>query len=83
MKKQSNLSQLMGYAGRHKCLTYLSLLLSAVSAVLALFPFVFLFFIIREVIEAAPNYVQATHVVHNGWMAVIFTSAAVSREDCV
>ena len=24
MKKQSNLSQLMGYAGRHKILTYLS-----------------------------------------------------------
>ena len=56
MKKQSNLSQLMGYAGNHKYLTYLSLVLSAVSAVLTLFPFVFLFFIIREVIEVAPNF---------------------------
>ena len=26
MKKQSNLSQLMGYAGRHKILTYLAIL---------------------------------------------------------
>ena len=77
MKKRSNLFQLMGYAGNHRYLTYLSLLLSAVSAVLALFPFVFLFFIIREVIEAAPNYVQATHVVHNGWMAVIFAVLAI------
>ena len=39
-KKQSNLSQLMDYAGNHRYLTYLSLLLSAVSAVLALFHFV-------------------------------------------
>ena len=54
-KKQSNLSQLMRYAGGHRYLTYLSLLLSAVSAVLALFPFVFLFQIIREVIAAAPD----------------------------
>ena len=47
----------MGYAGGHRYLTYLSLLLSAVSAVLALFPFVFLSRIIREVIfvQAAIN----------------------------
>lgn len=70
-KKQSNLSQLMGYAGGHRYLTYLSLLLSAVSAVMALFPFVFLFFIIREVIEVSANYAQATSIVHNGWMAVL------------
>ena len=56
MKKNSNLRELMGYAGNHRLLTYLSLLLSAVSAILALFPFVFLFRIIREVIAAAPNY---------------------------
>ncbi|MBD5152135.1 MAG: ABC transporter ATP-binding protein [Oscillibacter sp.] len=77
MKKQSNLSQLMGYAGNHRYLTYLSLLLSAVSAVLALFPFVFLFFIIREVIEVSPNYAQATNVVRNGWMAVLFALVSI------
>lgn len=71
MTKQSNLSQLMSYAGGHKVLTYLSLLLSAVSAVLALLPFVFLFFIIREVIAVSPDYAQAASMVHNGWMAVL------------
>lgn len=70
MKKNSNLKELMGYAGGHRVLTYLSLLLSAVSAVMALLPFVFLFFIIREVIEVSPNYAQATGMIHNGWMAV-------------
>lgn len=81
-KKQSNLSQLMGYAGNHRYLTYLSLLLSAVSAVLALFPFMFLFFTIREVLEVAPNYAQATHVVHNGWMAVLFAVLSILVYIC-
>ena len=53
MKKNSNLQELMGYAGGHRYLTYLSLLLSAISAILALFPFVFLFRIIQEVIAVA------------------------------
>lgn len=77
MKKQSTLSQLMGYAGNHRYLTYLSLLLSTVSAVLALFPFVFLFFIIREVIEVSPDYTQAVNVVRNGWMAVLFALVSI------
>lgn len=82
MKKTSNLSQLMGYAGNHRYLTYLSLVLSVVSAVLSLFPFVFLFFIIREVLEVAPNYAQATQVVHNGWMAVLFAVLSILVYIC-
>lgn len=77
MKKKSNLKELMAYAGGHRYLTYLSLLLSAVSAVLALFPFVFLFQIIKEVIAVAPNFTQATHIVQNGWMAVLFALASI------
>lgn len=82
MKKQSNLSQLMGYAGGHRYLTYLSLLLSAVSEVLTLFPFVFLFRIIQEVIAVAPNYTQAVQIVRNGWMAVGFALAAIVVYVC-
>ena len=82
MKKNKNLSELMAYAGGHKYLTYLSLLLSAVSAVLALFPFVFLFFIIREVIEVAPDFAQASHMVRNGWMAVGFALLSIVVYVC-
>ena len=63
MKKNSNLQELMGYAGGHRYLTYLSLLLSAISAILALFPFVFLFRIIQEVIAVAPNYALSVPVI--------------------
>ena len=39
MKKQSNLSRLLGYAGNHKYLTYASWVLSALSALIALVPY--------------------------------------------
>lgn len=77
MKKNKNLSELMGYAGKHKYLTYSSLILSVISAVFALLPFVFIFFVIKEVIEVAPNYSEAVHVVHNGWMAVLFALISI------
>lgn len=76
-KKQSNLKQLMAYAGGHRYLTYSSLLLSVVSAVLALFPFVFLFLIIQEVIAVRPDWAQAVNIVHNGWLAVLFALLSI------
>ena len=69
MKKNKNFSELMSYEGKHKYLTYSSLILSVISAVFLLLPFVFIFFVIKEVIEVPPHYSQAVHVVHNGWMA--------------
>lgn len=73
MKKNKSFSELMQYAGNHKILTYLSCILSAVSNLLALLPFVFIFFIIREVIEVDGDYSLATHIVKNGWLAVLFS----------
>ena len=77
MKKQSNLGRLLGYAGKYRILTYLSWILSAVSALIALLPFWYIWRILREVIEAAPRYAQAVHVTHYGWMAVLFAVLAV------
>lgn len=77
MKKNKNLSELMGYAGKHKYLTYASLILSVISAFFALLPFVFIFFIIKEVIEVAPNYSEAVDVVRNGWLAVLFALISI------
>ena len=77
MKKQSNLQRLLGYAGRHRYLTYASWVLSAVSALLALVPYWYIWRIIREVLEAAPDFGRAQGLVHNGWMAVLFAVIAV------
>ena len=46
-KQDSAFSQLMNYAGSYKMFTYTALVLSAVSAVLTLFPFVYLWRIIK------------------------------------
>ena len=77
MEKNKNLSELMSYAGRHRYLTYASLILSVISAVIALLPFVFIFFIIREVIEVSSNYSEAANVVRNGWLAVLFALVSI------
>lgn len=71
-KKRRNLSELMRFAGKHKYLTYSSWVLSVISAALALVPFVYIFFIIEEVIDVAPDFSQATQIVYHGWMAVLF-----------
>lgn len=76
-KKKGNLAELMQYAGKHKYLTYSSWVLSVISAALALVPFVYIFFIIKEVIEVAPDFSQATNIVFNGWMAVVFALASI------
>lgn len=72
MKKQSDLSRLMGYAGNYRYFTYASWVLSAVSALVALVPFVYIWKILRDVLNAAPDYAQAVNIPHYGWMAVVF-----------
>ena len=76
MKKQSDLSRLMGYAGNYRYFTYASWVLSAVSALVALVPFVYIWKILRDVLDAAPNYAQAVNIPHYGWMAVLFAVLA-------
>ena len=77
MKKQSNLSRLLKIAGGHKYLLYASWALSAVSAFIALVPFYYIWKVIRDVLDAAPDFGQAENLPRNGWMAVLFSVIAV------
>lgn len=77
LKKQSNLNRLLGYAGKRKILTYLSWIFSAASALIALLPFWYIWRILKDVIEAAPDFGKATNITHYGWMAVLFAVLAV------
>ena len=74
--KQSDLSRLMGYAGNYRYFTYASWVLSAVSALVALVPFVYIWKVLRDVLNAAPDYAQAVNIPHYGWMAVLFAVLA-------
>ena len=70
--KQSVLKPLLAYAGKRKVLTYLSLVLAGISQLLALVPFIYIWVILRDVIQG--DYSQ---IVHYGWMAVIYAIASI------
>ena len=72
LKKQSNLSRLLSYAGGHKYFTYVSWILSAVSALTALVPFWYIWKIINEVLKASPNFGSAQNLTHYGIMAMAY-----------
>lgn len=67
----------MGYAGRHRILTYLSWALSAASALLALVPFWYLWRIIHDVLEVSPRFERAGQVARYGWAAVGFAVLSI------
>ncbi len=77
MKKQSNLSRLMGYAGGYKILTFLSWILSVISALLALVPFWYIWRIIHDILEVSPDFSQAGNVTGYGWSAVLFAMISI------
>lgn len=53
MKKESNLKRLLDYAGGYKYLTIASWILSAISALVALLPFVYIWKVIREILDVS------------------------------
>ena len=69
-KKKSVISQLFEYAGNHKYFTISSWILAAISAIIALVPFYYIWCIIKEVVEVRPDFGKATHIVSYGWRAV-------------
>ena len=66
-KKKPILQPLLAYAGKRKVLTYLSMVISGISQLLALVPFLYIRAILRDVI--ADDY---SRIAHYGWMAVAF-----------
>ena len=76
MKKQSNLSRLMTYAGPYRYFTYASWVLAAVSALVALAPFWYIWKILQEVLSVAPDFASAVHLPHYGTMAVVYAIAS-------
>lgn len=77
MKKQSNLSKLMGYAQGHKKLTLLGCILSGIAAVLGLAPYICVWLVARDALSAYPKVAEAAGVVKWGWLAVWFAVANI------
>ncbi len=76
-KKKPILQPLLAYAGKRKVLTYLSMVISGISQLLALVPFLYIWAILRDVI--AGDY---SRIAHYGWMAVAFAIATIVVYFC-
>ena len=75
------MQKLFAYAGNYKYLTIASWILSAVSALIALLPFYYIWRIMQEVVLVAPDYSKAQNLYVLGWRAVGF--ASISADCCV
>ena len=69
-KKQSSLARILGYAGGHRNLTLLGCVLSALSAVLGLIPYVCVWLAARNVLENWPSLTGVSGFSRWGWWAV-------------
>lgn len=72
----------MDYAGNYKILTVSSWILSVISALTALVPFIFIWEMIKEVLDVAPDFSKAENLVHNGWQAVCFAILSMAIYLC-
>ena len=72
MKKQSNLTRLLAYAGGYKRLTVLGCVLSGVAAILGLMPYVCVWMVARNALAVYPDVTAAPELAYWGWMAVLF-----------
>ena len=68
-KKKSDVAVLMDYAGSHRILTFLGLILSGASMLLSMLPYICIWLVARELIEAAPYWTEAQGITMYGWLA--------------
>lgn len=78
-KKKGSISSLLNYAGGYKKLTILGCILSGISAILSIMPYVCIWLVAREIFQGAFKNIDAGRLVHYGWVALWFAlvSAAV------
>lgn len=77
MRKKSSLSELFEFAGKYKWLSVTSVVLSSASALLTLVPFFYIWIMIRDVLEVAPDFSKAANLATYGWKAVLWAVAAI------
>ena len=76
-EKKSDVAVLLDYAGSRRGLTYLGLVLSAVSMLLSMAPYSCIWLAARDLIAAAPEWTRARSVTGYGWLAFGFAVAGI------
>lgn len=78
-QKSGELSRMFSYAGNFHILTILGCILSGISTIVSVLPFVCIWLVIRDLIQAfaAGDISLATESTHYAWMAVAFAVASI------
>ena len=79
MKEGSEISRMFKYAGNRHWLTVAGMIFAGISTVLSMIPFVCIWFVVRDVINAlmAGNIGLATHSSTYAWLAVLFSVLSI------
>ena len=76
-EKKSDVAVLLDYAGSRRGLTYLGLVLSAVSMLLSMAPYICIWLAARDLIAVAPDWTRARSVTGYGWTAFAFAVGGI------
>lgn len=75
--KRTGIPRILEFAGKYRFLTLTACLLSGISAILALFPFVCVWMVVRLIFEALPGVPAAEGPARYGWTAAAFALASI------
>ncbi|MCM1184744.1 MAG: ABC transporter ATP-binding protein, partial [Roseburia sp.] len=76
-EKKNDVAVLLEYAGSRKGLTFLGLVLSAVSMLFSMAPYICIWLASRDLIGAALEWTQARNVSGYGWIAFAFAVGGI------
>lgn len=75
--RQLGLAEMLSFAGSRRPLTFVGMALSGVSTVLGFGPYICMWLALRDLIEVAPNWSQATNLHTYGWAAFWLAVAGI------
>ncbi|WP_110954961.1 ABC transporter ATP-binding protein [Anaerosinus massiliensis] len=76
-QKKSFIGTLFEFAGSYRILLICSCIGSALSSIVSIFPYICIWFIIRDILNALPNFSQAAQIVQLGWLAIGFAFISI------
>lgn len=76
-EKKNDVAALLQYAGSRRKLTFLGLILSAISMLLSMAPYICIWLAARDLIAVAPEWTRAQSVMRYGWMAFAFAMGGI------
>lgn len=77
-QKNPLVARLFEFAGSYRILLILSWILSGLSSVLSIVPFICIWFVIRDLLRVLPDFSQAGQTAAFGWLAVGFAIASIA-----